>query len=305
MTELGLADRVQVFSGTSAGAINAAAFATVCDPEKVQQMWLDRIEEIPRVKWLDALLKGTGNLWTQLMGVQTLICQPNLTGPLGSVFDTAMSDLYHLITNPGSIRGILNREGLEGLLREFLPSQWPESNPCVYATALESHGVLVDKVNPSSYQLTRFALHQEPDIGRRLRKILASTAIPWGFDSVEIDGKQYIDGGWDEMGGDNTPLHPILDNHPEVNTVYVVRCNCRSKDPGHCRKRMDGRRIVEIRPQTQLPGVLDGLNFLGNDQISIWSGTLSFSRHFAEMYANRGYEDAKKTLAFESGLNWD
>ena len=35
MHELGLADRVRAISGTSVGAINAAAFATIRDPDEI------------------------------------------------------------------------------------------------------------------------------------------------------------------------------------------------------------------------------------------------------------------------------
>ena len=46
MCELGLADRVSVISGTSAGAINAAAFAALRDPEKICRFWRTKVGDI-------------------------------------------------------------------------------------------------------------------------------------------------------------------------------------------------------------------------------------------------------------------
>ena len=46
MCELGLARRVRAISGTSVGALNAAAFATVRDPEAICRFWRTRVGEV-------------------------------------------------------------------------------------------------------------------------------------------------------------------------------------------------------------------------------------------------------------------
>ena len=46
MCELGLAERTRAISGTSVGAINAAAFAAIFDPEKICSFWRDRVEDV-------------------------------------------------------------------------------------------------------------------------------------------------------------------------------------------------------------------------------------------------------------------
>ena len=43
LCELGLANRVQAISGTSIGAINAAAFAAVRGPARIEDFWLERV----------------------------------------------------------------------------------------------------------------------------------------------------------------------------------------------------------------------------------------------------------------------
>lgn len=95
--------------------------------------------------------------------------------------------------------------------------------------------------------------------------VLASSAIPFGLDPVEIDGAHFVDGGWEAMGGDNTPAAPILENHPEIRTLVVVHLNAEAAAEGPWRRPtrlpalLGGVRYVEIRPSVPLPGVCDGL----------------------------------------------
>ena len=46
MHELGLTRRVAAISGTSVGALNAAAFAAVRDPEEICRFWRNRVGEV-------------------------------------------------------------------------------------------------------------------------------------------------------------------------------------------------------------------------------------------------------------------
>ncbi len=181
MHELGLAKRVRVISGTSVGALNAAAFASIRDPDRICGFWREHVEEVatPNLKHLslDAIRHGIEN---------TLA---------GRAFP------FH---------GLLDRDVLQRLVSSLLPSHWPEDSPAVHATTLECRAGILGELDRSSYRLRRFRIDEEPDILRRTKKILASAAIPWGFDPVEIDGKRYVDGGWDENGGDNVPTAPLL-----------------------------------------------------------------------------------------------
>jgi hypothetical protein len=61
---------------------------------------------------------------------------------------------------------------------------------------------LLATLNPGCYARQCFFLNEELDADKRILRILASAAIPWGFDPVEIDGRRYVDGGWEDMGGD-------------------------------------------------------------------------------------------------------
>lgn len=103
--------------------------------------------------------------------------------------------------------------------------------PDVFATTLECRSGVLDTFNRKCYKKQCFFLNKEQDAGKRIKRMLASAAIPWGFDAVEIDGRRYIDGGWEAMGGDNIPVAPIFRRHPGIRTIIVVRCNCAADEP--------------------------------------------------------------------------
>ena len=301
MCELGLAERVRAISGTSVGAINGAAFAAIRDPVKICRFWRKHVGEVatPNLRHLslDAIRHG----------IESTLA--------GRAFP------FH---------GLLDRDVLQELVFDLLPSCWPEDSPALHATTLECRAGILGELNPSSYRLRRFRIDEESDAARRTAKILASAAIPWGFDPVEIDGKRYVDGGWDENGGENVPVRPLFSKECDVQTVVVVRCNSVEAEPAPLRRRTPvGVKVVEVRPSVTLPGILgdvadllpdlgilspipvlgtlsNGLERLAR-QLRIWSGTLAFDREYAERYIKQGHADglaALRGLRPREKLNW-
>ena len=304
LVETGVAGRITAISGTSIGAVNAAAFASIHDPERIKRIWHRRISSVlsPNFKALSPIEVLTGiERWME-----------------GQQFP---------------FQGILDRDVVSQLLSEELPDAlWPSASPAVYATALEMRGAAFDELNQSSYRKARFRIDQEHDRGKRVKKILASCAMPWCYSPVEIDGRRYVDGGWDEMGGENVPVTPILKNHPEIQTIVVVRCNSRDIEPTDIRfPRLSNVRVVEIRPEKPLPGIFDlgnlgggilagalfpGLpggivlraaiaaisGFFMTTKAKIWGATLAFSSSFTDQYFQQGYKDGLE--AFQKELSW-
>lgn len=290
MCELGLARRVRAISGTSVGALNAAAFATVRDPEAICRFWRTRVGEVA-TPYLRKLTVGS--------------------------FRRAAENV--LAGKAFPFHGLLDRRALERLVRELVPPLWPADAPEVVASSLECRGGLFEELRSRSYRLRRFRIHEEPDNDRRIAKILASAAIPWGFDPVEIDGRRFIDGGWDEKGGENVPVSPLLRGQPEIRTLVVVRCNSAEIDPAPLRVRVPrGVRLVDLRPSKTLPGVLGDLAGLVPDVSRVkrvplvgtlaegvesvarlllaWSGTFAFDGAFARRYIARGHADGLAAL---------
>lgn len=95
------------------------------------------------------------------------------------------------------------------------------------------------------------------DIELKKKILLASSAIPIVFESVEIDGEFYIDGG---VNGDNTPVAPLLQEN--LDTIIVIHLENRSIG----KTNFDGD-IIEVFPSIDLGGFIGGT--LDFDSLSI------------------------------------
>ena len=301
MCTLGLADRVKFISGTSVGAINAAAFAAIRDPEKICSFWRTRVSEV---------------------------VTPNFQALSFDAFRRAAENVIAGKSFP--FHGLLDRMAIEDMIRRLLPAKWPQDAPQVTTTTLECRGGILEELDSSAYRLRRFHLEEEPDHQRRVAKILASAAIPWGFDPVEIDGRRYVDGGWDEKGGENVPVAPLLRGDDTIGTLVVVRCNSRELEPDipqiRARRKLQ---IVEIRSSTTLRGIFDGLSgfvpdaglmsdipFVGplagnlgavGRKLRSWSGVFAFNSACVSQFIQQGYADgmaALRHLRPKEKLNW-
>lgn len=274
----GLASRVTAISGTSVGAINAALFAV--RTESAERIWLEKMDGIFLVntnrvgeslqKTLDdaskaiEVAKETGEDWKGLVSFAL---------KLGFRIGAASIE-----AEPRT--GYIDSSMLAEALDETLPQTWPAASPAVYATAVESMAGVSKtwRLNAESH-------------ARRVLMLRASAAIPLGFDSVKIDGKVYVDGGWEANGGNNVPLSPILDHHPEIKTAFVVYL----KDERHldssrrARNREDaaanGVRLVEIVPSEDVGGAF-GVG-----------GVFDTSPETVRRLIDLGRRDARKTLA--------
>ena len=271
MCELGLAERVAVLSGTSVGALNAAAFATLGSAEKICRLWLDQVGNM-----------ASANL--------RLLSPKALFDGVANIVDGKAFPLH----------GLLNRDALEGVVRSILPPEWPADAPPVFSTALECRAKAGEELLASSYRLCRFRLDLEPDVSRRVKQLMASAAIPWGFDPVEIGDRRYVDGGWDAQGGNNVPVEPVLHYRPAIRTLVVIRCNSAEVEPEPLPfQGRSGVQMVEVRPTSTLRGIFgawpDLVGPMAN-QLKGWSGTFAFDRKYAERYMRQGYRDGLMQL---------
>lgn len=117
-----------------------------------------------------------------------------------------------------------------------------------------------------------FDLSKYRDVELKKRILMASSAIPIVFESVEIEGTYYVDGG---VNGDNVPIKPLLSQ--QLNYIIVIHLNQCAND------NMDVKeKIYEVFPTRNLGGLL--------------SGTLDFGRENIAARIRIGYEDTLKTL---------
>ena len=107
---------------------------------------------------------------------------------------------------------------------------------------------------------------------------------------------------FETRGGDNVPLAPILEHHPGIRTLIVVRCNSAAVEPEPLRAGTRPEvRVVEVRPRTTLRGIFGELPELLPDgpvarRLQVWSGTFAFDREYAERFMQQGYRDGMAAL---------
>lgn len=288
LEEAQVAPRVTVISGTSVGALNAAIFAT--RPDAAEMLWLEHMEGVFTIntnrvaesiqKTVDdasravAVAEETGEDWK---GVASFLLA-SLVRLAGDYAETVASDAPR--------KGYIDSSKLATALTNALPAEWPANAPDAYATAFKKG---------SEGETSTLKLNGEPH-EQRVSMLLASAAMPFVFDTVEIDGKTYVDGGWESRGGDNVPLEPILENHPDIKTVIVVYLD----DERHLnKKRLEKNRkaayavdvrLVEIIPSENIGGAFDG-----------WQGVFDASPETAKHLIELGRQDTRKQLR-EAGL---
>ncbi|MEG0835722.1 MAG: patatin-like phospholipase family protein [Christensenellaceae bacterium] len=104
--------------------------------------------------------------------------------------------------------------------------------------------------------------------------LLASTAIPFVYEPVLIDGLAYIDGG---VNGDNTPITPLW--NCGVDTIFVV--HLASLNERYTEREVDPN-ILHIFPSHDLGG--------------LFAGTLNFNAENVKKLYEYGYYDTKAML---------
>ena len=295
LEETGISSNVTAISGTSVGAINAALFAT--RPEAAESLWLEHMEK--------AFTLNTNRIYRGVRKADERFSEafirfwetkqeepPRLFdgfrffgGVTGALFEEFGSNLLVEAMADAPSEGFVDSSPLTAAISGSLPAIWPGGTPAVYATALEK-GTGTESIT--------WKLNEEPH-ERRVGMILASAAFPLVFPSVAIDSTNRIDGGWEDKGGVNVPLEPILENHSEIKTVIVVylageahlRRDRREKN--RLAAASTGVRLVEIVPSENIGGLFGCL------------GVVDASPETAKHLIELGRKDARKVLV-EAGL---
>ncbi len=162
----------------------------------------------------------------------------------------------------------IDQEGVRLLLDSFDLSilqqqKWPK----VYVTACRDEfitlKILSSFIVDHSMNASRFLLNDEKDINEIKQKLLATSAVPYLTDPVLLsDGHRYVDGGMEAYGGDNTPLIPVGENHPELDTIFIVYLYAKPEYKPDVSKYPD-KKFIEIIPSKDLGGLLGSLDFSG------------------------------------------
>ena len=289
MCEAGLDKRVCCISGTSVGSINAVLFASVSNPALCERFWLEVVPNFARPnekRMISTVSDMTGREDIAAITARILHKKAEALGldvnDLSSADEEearvrAIREWKANVATRGAamiedsiksfhstndvLHGFADVANFRRLLSERIPDKWALDSVSVYATVL----------GKGTWNKEVFRIDHQPK-ERVIDAIIASSSIPFFFDSQKINGKVYVDGGL-AFGGDNVPINPILDNHPEVKTLIVVCLGVRraTKKKG----------LVEIIPTKNLGGRSDCFNT---------------SPDFARDLFKRGRKDAERVL---------
>ncbi len=179
---------------------------------------------------------------------------------------------------------LISQEGLSEIVESVNVSRFKNlASPDVYVTTVRSRLFILKLLTatPGSYA-HRFLLNKSESEDEIRRLLLATSAFPILTDPVILsDGHRHEDGGNEAMGGDNTPIFPIIEEHPEVKKIIVVYLE---HQPSRRIRAIDYEQIelVEIIPKIDLGGILEG--------------TANFTSERINLLIRQGYEDASWIL---------
>lgn len=224
LKDLDLHKYISVFSGTSIGAFNAVLFAQD-DIDMADALWEEvTIEKLIPLSKFELFKKG----------ISLFIGGKNPT-----LAKKIMMDKLE--------EGAVTKEGALEIINKYLSIEKIKENGkvCYVAcTQMPDFTVRYFKLNDYS-----------EDEGKAM--VTASASLPLIYDSTEIDGVKYIDGGV----VDNTPIQPVYGENCDVIIVVYL-----SKEGRVDRTLYPNTNIIEIRPQNLDESVLDGT--LNLDQIA-------------------------------------
>ncbi|MGM9973976.1 MAG: patatin-like phospholipase family protein [Clostridiaceae bacterium] len=241
LRELGIDKYISVVSGTSIGALNAALFA-MDDYNAAEEIWLN----ITRDKVLPV-----DNLELITKGIKLLIGNKNI-------------NFIKKFTPKLLEQGNVSREGLLKLLNQYIDfNKLMSISIPAYATCTE-----LPDIKARYFKLNNY------DEKTVINILCATSAIPSIYESVEIEGRKYVDGGM----VDNIPVQPVYGEGCDI--IFILHLN---NETIIDRNLYPNSRIIQIVPSSTQGGV--------------FSGVLDFSRESIKKRIAVGYEDTMNLIA--------
>jgi NTE family protein len=287
MEEAGLVP--SVLSGTSAGALNAAALAHGMDADALADVWREvRAGDVFRLRW---------DLWRAV--------RPRgwLSG--GNLAERALDGIgwSHLLET-APLRATLERV-LGGDRIEV-----PDEKVLAVSAVEKATGRLVRFTSSLPPPHRRTPRYRETDL--TVEHLLASAAIPIAFPPAELDGQRWWDGGIVA----NTPLAPAMAYEPDAIIVVTTATRERPSPPPESLGQSLGLLIDNILAfsldaDLKQARLINELCRLDPDREGVrevdlkvieptgldLGGALDFDRHLAEARLQAGLEAGRRELA--------
>lgn len=185
LKELKIDEYIEVFSGTSIGAINSALFLQD-DLDKAQHLW-DNItmEMLLPLSKFELMKKGIA----LTVGAKNMNFVKKY---MAGVFES----------------GGVSKEGLREVMTNYIDiSKLKASGKVFYATCTE-----IPEFKVRYFKINDYSEKEIHEI------IMASASLPLIYESVEIDDKKYLDGGM----VDNTPIQPVYGEGCDLIIVVLL-----------------------------------------------------------------------------------
>ena len=274
MEERGIAKKITAVSGTSVGALNAALFATG-DLENAIKVWSNISPD--------------------------MVLAPNTISDLMKRAPAIAAMVLPIVD------GVFSQEGLKNLMsKNIIPDKIKKFVGPVFATCAEmgytgvrdiftydaerfdigkTNGIDLLACNPRGFNMRKIDVRDiSVDDAKRfdIRKysetdmidiLLASSAIPIIFPTVEIFGVKYCDGGM----ADNLPITPLYEIG--IKHIIVVRLN---DTQSMSYSQYPGAQITEVIPSESLGNII--------------SGTMNFTAENARKLIGLGYRDGMQVF---------
>ena len=216
LKELNLTQYISVFSGTSIGAFNSILFA-MDDMEKADKLWEEvTMDKLVPISKGELIKRGIG---LYLGGKNLQLAKKFLTDKLE--------------------HGAISNDGAVEVVEKYLDfSKVKERNKTCYAACTK-----LPNFNAKYFKINDF----DDEMAKKI--VLASASLPLIYESTELLGEKYIDGGI----SDNIPIQPVYGENCDI--IIIVSL---SKEVQIDRSLYPNSKLIIIAPENLVENTITG-----------------------------------------------
>lgn len=216
LRELNLTKYISVFSGTSIGAFNSVLFA-MDEMEKAEKLWEEvTMEKLVPVSKTELIKRGIG---LYIGGKNLQLAKKFLTDKLE--------------------HGAISNDGAVEMVEKYLDfDKIKENGRICYAVCTK-----LPNLNTKYFRINDY----DNETAKKI--VLASASLPLIYDSTEIFGEKYIDGGI----ADNVPIQPVYGEGCDIIIVVLL-----SKDVQIDRSLYPNSSLIIISPENLSENTITG-----------------------------------------------
>ena len=216
LRDLNLTKYISVFSGTSIGAFNSVLFA-MDEMEKAEKLWEEvTMEKLVPVSKTELIKRGIG---LYIGGKNLQLAKKFLTDKLE--------------------HGAISNDGAVEMVEKYLDfDKIKENGRICYAACTK-----LPNLNTKYFRINDY----DNETAKKI--VLASASLPLIYDSTEIFGEKYIDGGI----ADNVPIQPVYGEGCDIIIVVLL-----SKDVQIDRSLYPNSSLIIISPENLSENTITG-----------------------------------------------